>query len=363
MMTAFVRWHLSIGFMRIYLYFDNPKDEGILLAKALRREAAQRYRSDDAVRVVVCDSSLRAAWSDLTMAQRWGHDYSQVVHHVEVRQLLNAEHCLRSAHADGDVDWLLHIDSDELFHIADGDAASHFGRLSAHGCVNYRYPIHEGCPEAIDTPNVFASVTLFRRHQKTLAAAIGTDPAERAAAVAALEFWDPIDGRHYNLGSPQGKSATRVMAGVLPLSVHAFAPPSADMVPRCFAGFADDQDAVAENAKVVAPMGAPCILHYISCDFSFWWHKYELLGRFGSEKPGGHAVGGHLDPECFHAISRDLVAVDGDKQRAREVYAASVCLLDPHEAERQVESRVCMRLTSVRDALSSVDAQMGGAAL
>ena len=61
------------------------------LISIVRREAAQRYRSDDAVRVVVCDSSLRAAWSDLTMAQRWGHDYSQVVHHVEVRQLLNAE--------------------------------------------------------------------------------------------------------------------------------------------------------------------------------------------------------------------------------------------------------------------------------
>ena len=347
MLSSFIQWHLSIGFVRIYLYFDSPEDRGITVAKALRVEAARRG-FDDAVRIVICDSCLKAEWSGLHTAQRWGDDVSKVLHHVEVRQMLNVEHCLRHAHADGDIDWLLHVDSDELFFIDDLEAASHFGRLSAHGCINFRYPIHEGCPEVVDSTNVFESVTLFRRHPQTLSAALGTDPAPsmRAAASGAFAIWQR-DGRHYCLGSSQGKSATRVLPGAGPISVHAFHPPVASQLPKCWAGFADTQDATGESAPVKSPIGSPCILHYISCDFSFWWHKYRLLGRFSNEKPGGAAVGGAIHPECFHATSRDLVAKDGDRSRAREVYAASVCLLDPNEAARQVAGRICMRIDAV----------------
>ena len=287
MLSSFVLWHLRLGFTRIYCYFDDPNDPGIRQAKQLRLDAEKHGYGTNAICAIPCDSTLRDEWSSLHTYTRW--DIPRVVHHVEVRQLLNAEHGLRRAHADGDIDWLLHIDSDELFCIDDLDAAAHFGRLSAHGCVGFKYPIHEGCPEACEalslpSVNVFRAVTLFRRHSATLESAVlngASSPRESAEVGARVElareavaFWSR-GGRHFQLGSPQGKSATRVLPGVLPMSVHTWYPPDASSLPRCWASFHDRTDAVADSLRVVSPMGAPCILHYISCDFEFWWHKYK----------------------------------------------------------------------------------------
>ena len=374
MLASFVLWHLRIGFRRLYLYFDDPDDAGIGQAQKLRRDAARNGFGNDAVRVVPCDDRIRGEWASLTTHERW--DVRKVEHHVEVRQLLNAEHGLRAAHADGDIDWLLHIDSDELFFIDDLDAAAHFGRLSAHGCVGFKYPIHEGCPEASDETNVFDAVTLFRTHPALLEAAIldggggggggggsggggkqADDPevvARVALARECMQFWS-TGGRHYQLGSPQGKSATRVLPGALPMSVHTWYPPDASQLPKCWASFKDNTDAVAESMRVVSPMGGPCILHYISCSFSFWWHKYKLLGAFSNHKPGGAAVGGLIDTSTFHAQSRDLVCREAarpgreGRDAARRVYEATVCLLDAAEARRQAESRVCKRINAVQD--------------
>ena len=144
------------------------------------------------------NSQLKSEWRSLQTASRFGSDdLSAVEHHVEVRQLLNCEHCLRKAHADGDIDWLLHIDSDELFFIDDLDAAAHFGRLSSHKCVSFRYPIHEGCPEQVDSSNVFESVTLFRRHIATLEKTISTR--------AATSTWPR---RHWTFGDTMAEGTT-----------------------------------------------------------------------------------------------------------------------------------------------------------
>ena len=303
MLASFVLWHLRLGFCRLYLYFDDPDDDGIVQAQRLRSDAMRKGYGEDVIRIIPCGSRLQSDWSRLSTSERW--DISKVASvHVEIRQLLNAEHGLRTAHADGDVDWLLHIDSDELFFIDDLDAAAHFGRLSAHGCVGFKYPIHEGTPEASDETNVFDAVTLFRTHQTLLEQAVlgGGDPssdatvADRAAlARECMSFW-ASGGRHYNLGSPQGKAATRVLPGARPMSVHTWYPPDASLLPKCWAGFKDNQDPVAESLRVVNPMGGPCILHYISCSFSFWWNKYRLLGNFSNHKPGVLHTGDYLSP-------------------------------------------------------------------
>ena len=234
----------------------------------------------------------------------------------------------------------------------------------------------------MDSSNVFRDVTLFRRHPDELheavegmavapgarplnAADAATGLAEAAAgssgigspgtarcmvaAGRAYAFWSEA-GRHYFLGSTQGKSATRVLPGVRPMSVHTFYPPTAAMLARCWAGFRDAQDAVACSLQVVRPSRSPCILHYISCDFGFWHRKYTLLGAF-TDKPGGAAAGGELPADAFHVQCRDLIATV-DAPTARAHYADTVCLLDQAEARRQVDAAICMRITRVRDELA-----------
>ena len=116
MLSSFVGWHLRLGFVRLYLYFDDPNDAGIADARQLCREAQQHGYGADCVHLIPVDHTIQSEWSTLETARRWdlwaGEDlWAAVSHHVEVRQLLNAEHALRRAYADGDVEWLLHIDS------------------------------------------------------------------------------------------------------------------------------------------------------------------------------------------------------------------------------------------------------------
>lgn len=195
MLRAFVRWHLHIGFCRIYLYFDDPDDPGIALARKLRRQAVAAGAGDARCVVAVpCNGRLHALWSELAVWQvHAGREKSM----VEVRQMLNAELALRTAHTDGDVQvrasysgewnssrlrqwscarvvaptnaarasvpppprllqppsptpshqWLLHIDSDELFHLspaalAVGGAPAHFADLERRGIASLLYPNH-----------------------------------------------------------------------------------------------------------------------------------------------------------------------------------------------------------------------------
>jgi len=97
MLRGFVRWHLQLGFCRLYLYFDDPADPGIRVAKQLRREAVAAGAPGGCVRIVPCDARLRDSWSELSTWQRHAGREGKM---VEVRQMLNAEHALRSAYQE-----------------------------------------------------------------------------------------------------------------------------------------------------------------------------------------------------------------------------------------------------------------------
>lgn len=363
MLETFIAWHLHLGFISICLYFDDPADPGIAHAHRIHQQLERDGTHPDAVEVILCDSQLHLDWTTLTTYRRHGDHVEAKGIGVEVRQMLNCEHALRRAHAAKRLDWMLHIDSDELFYIDGVDVGVHFGLLGATGCVNILYPIHEGCPEHVDNGNVFSDVTLFRRHpsllpKKQLRPLLAPTAASTASATpsssattssaelaSALDFWARRgNSSDYFLGSTQGKSAVRVLPGVLPLSVHAFYPPEASMLSGCWSAFPDTWEQLGGQLRVVRLRGRPCLLHYISCDFQFWWKKYRLLGSFADVKPGGFENGG------FHSHSRDFVAMS-DATTAREHYSRWVCLLDAEEAERQVEAGVCMRIAEVRQTL------------
>lgn len=362
MLESFCTWHLRLGFVRLYLYFDDPQDDGIAVARRLCARLARRGFGAACVRALPCDAHLRHEWGALHTYTRWSSNTEM----VEVRQMLNAEHCLRLSHADGDVCWLLHIDSDELFHLSGGmSAPEHFGRLQANGCVNFVYPIHEGVPESADTANPFAEISLFRRHFSRLPGLEDgpADAEKREVFRAAWSVWVARRPRHPQcifLGSSQGKSATRVLPGVRPISVHAFWPPEAQQVTQCWGGFQMNDSPYGEALRVARPSGSPCILHYISYSFDFWWRKYKLLGAFPDTKPGGSPAGGESMAGTFHCDSRDLVG-SVERPAARARYTAQVCLVDAAEAERQVASGVCMRLDDVQRELrrEAADAEAG----
>ena len=90
---------------------------------------------------------------------------------VQARQRLNCEHCLQECAAAG-VQWLLHIDADELFMPAAGDdARAHFARLEADGCWQCTYRNLEAVPtmgtagSGGDDDDYFRTISVFKQHE------------------------------------------------------------------------------------------------------------------------------------------------------------------------------------------------------
>ena len=101
-LDSFIRYHQRVGFARIYLYFDDASETADI-------EAARGYAD---VEVIVRDDALAEAWARLP---GWAALKDYVQDDVQVRQMLNALHCLRRAEARDRLQWLVHVDSDELF--------------------------------------------------------------------------------------------------------------------------------------------------------------------------------------------------------------------------------------------------------
>lgn len=181
---SWCRYHLAVGFEHLYIYFDDPSELG-------RVGLPSRF-PPERLTCIPHDARLRSEWRTLQMngggakptAGTGGGADEHVTHagkEVQTRQQLNARHAMRLARARG-LDWLLHIDADELFYPGpSGDARAHFASLSDAGVATFCYMNHEAVPERHGIVNPFREVSLFKRSLELC------EPTPEARE--AVDFW------------------------------------------------------------------------------------------------------------------------------------------------------------------------------
>ena len=199
-LDSFIRYHQRVGFARIYLYFDDASETADF-------EAARGYAD---VEVIVRDDALAEAWARLP---GWAALKDYVQDDVQVRQMLNALHCLRRAEARDRLQWLVHVDSDELFDPGARSIHDHFRYLEASRFDWFCYHNFEAVPEVAYQTEVdpFLTVSLFKR-----AACLVPD-----AAKAVSETWRARNfGIDPFLFYANGKTSVRCGVGACPVSVQ-----------------------------------------------------------------------------------------------------------------------------------------------
>src|SRR5262249_35021006 len=137
---------------------------------------------------------------------------------VMARQMLNAQVALEMCLQLG-LDWLLHIDADELFHSFTGPAPQHFRELARRGVSCATFFNHEAVPERAEVDDFFREVTLFKRNRNTL-----QEPAFTSRQSRFLQTVPQLP-RKFFLFYGNGKSAARVGGDVRVTSVHDFQVP------------------------------------------------------------------------------------------------------------------------------------------
>ncbi len=200
-LDTWVDWHLNKqGFDKIYLYLDDFSDR-------------------NSPYIPICDR-LEIFEGAKTPLHRYKDENSNTMS----RQVLNGDRAIELAVADK-IDWILHIDTDELFYSQD----EKWMEDSTVGA--YRFVNHEALP-LWESHDFFKDCQYFK-----------------------------VNGKHkWFTHYSNGKSAARVVAGLEPMGCHAFT------------GF----------TGVERWLTSPCILHYPAATYKRWLRKYSIMGEIGT---------------------------------------------------------------------------------
>lgn len=289
LLDDFIDYHLSVGFSRLYLVFDDPADPD-----------GNRLKGRSAVDVISADDVWRARWHRSPL---FGELAASVDQEVMARQILNASVVADMAREAGH-DWLLQIDIDELFLPAAGDARAFFHALRDQPVDVVSFANMEAVPEHEVVNRPFAEVSLFKIPVEEMRRRVAPD----AALADTLRRSSRFGSGFFNLYS-NGKSAVRLAApGLQPFGVHDFDRPHGG------ARRQQARDAV--------------ILHHACCGLEAFKSKYRLLGRFADRWWNRYDITAAIGP--FHLQARDVV-MGGDEQAIVDFYRERVAMIDPAE--------------------------------
>jgi hypothetical protein len=307
-LDSFITYHLAIGFGRIYLFFDDPADPDL-----------PRIAAHPRVTAIAHDSELRKRWRNLP---QYSEQCAFLDREVMARQVLNAELAMQLARTDG-FDWLLHIDSDELFYSPFQSAAEHFETVDTQRLETVVYMNYEAAPERDEIADYFREVDLFKVPPHLNRAPV------TPALVNAVKSTPQLHPDFFKFYA-SGKSAVRLSAaGMRPTGVHHFVRPDAGWE----AGQAAQQ----------------FILHFACCGFENFWTKYATLGRFADKWWDRYDIAQLVGR--FHLDARDIVAT-GDRDAARAFYRNHFAFQDERRVKELLALGVLARFTQPKQIIA-----------
>mmetsp|Transcript_13996 Transcript_13996/g.18680 ORF Transcript_13996/g.18680 Transcript_13996/m.18680 type:complete len:369 (-) Transcript_13996:123-1229(-) len=351
--ASFVRYHLALGFDKIYLYFDDGSElEDAEIAKQEGKE------------------KIYVRFRDLDLVNEWKllRGYNKLApfieNDVQVRQMLNALHAFDLARREDDLDWLLHLDSDELFYPGPGISSirNHFAQMHAKSnCAVFTYYNFEAVPEYSSQLSVqqkefersedpFRTVSLFKRPIPCINSTQSTSEKIQKA----LSFWhqrSPMG--EFFLFYQNGKSAVRCSVDAVPASVHLWTPLLEHNAASKLCWTNDPRHKGVHYDSTVS-----CAILHFACTNAFaLWQKYYTLGNFPNECVANTVV---HEPNTFHCLCRDtLVSAcasstfdnenDNDQGRSAmyRLFLRHVALTDATVIEEHLHAGVLERISLI----------------
>lgn len=300
-LESFIRYHLALGIAHIYIFFDDPEDPAIQVA--LQFSDVTAIPNDEALQV-------QQALGNVLYPKYGPHTGYEVM----ARQILNVETAIQLA-LDQGMDWILHIDGDELFYPGQMTALDWFDQVSD-DIFQVTFLNHEAAPEVFEVEDYFRDVTLFKKNPAALEPGLCT------------EFQRVSGKSQYFLAYQNGKSAARIHPTLLPNSVHSLDIPECHTLVTSF----------------------PSILHYLNCGFQNYYKRYAQLENFPDywwrSKSNPIRV-------PFHLASRDAYC-SGDRTCMAALYQEFILYSSPETNQNLIEKGILTRISYPSQLLSSL---------
>ena len=301
-LASFVKYHLSIGFDHLFLFFDNPEEP-----------IPQYVLQNPNITVFRRDQLLSYAWETTALFLTPAIARS-IEQEVMTRQLLNAEIALRHAHEMG-ISWLLHIDIDELFYSTQGIQV-HFQQLESRQVDAVHYLNLEAIPESAEITDYFQTVSLFKANPKK-------DQTKKVLSDHAdyLETIPQLPNQFFNFYS-NGKAAVKITERSLPKGCHNFTIPP--------------------GGKRIVESEDPLILHYPVCGLGHFIRKYTSRYLAG-EKWFGEPVHGFNKLPAYYAGLK--VMKKGNPQEIEQFYIDNYIISDKQHIQFLLDTGLSKRIT------------------
>lgn len=240
-LNSWIKYHLDIGFNKLYIIFDDEN------------ENTDYVINSNNVVIFKNDTNWKKELEKLPNMSQFINEKKEVMS----RQILNFTNARNYAKLDN-IDFLLHIDADELFYPESENLQNIFN--NRYDVINFHN--FEMIPSRDNYDNCFMDGTNFK-----------TNPG--------------IFNAYSN-----GKSAVKVNSDAEIAGVHDF----------------------VSNNKLFSNIGK--ILHYPSCNFNEYISKYKILGKFSDRWWDAVKI-----PFKFHTESRDLIIECSAKEAKGETNA------------------------------------------
>lgn len=261
---AFIRYHRAIGFEYFYLFIDDNSLETI--------RSASKYEN---VYVFLKDEVLRSRWKEY-LSKLSEEKINLIDKEVMVRQELNFYVGFHQAKQQG-VDWVLHIDLDELFYTNGFQLDSYFANLQLENYRSVTLLNYESISTGVEADNIYLTSTYFRvnhfKNRHWFYTQEQKDFFKKNSWVT----------EKYFLYYQNGKSCVSTYGNSL--------------------DFYDVHSIMGAGKRRMGGHTDPIILHFPCARFSDFIKKYKRLGDFSDNWLGKKRVGDFIDQ--FHLDARD----------------------------------------------------------
>jgi hypothetical protein len=260
-LNDWIKYHLSINFDKLYIVFDDETENYNFNPEYINNNKVKIFKNND-------------NWKNELVLLPDMAQFIEDKKEVMSRQIANFTNVRNYAKKDG-IDWLLHIDADELFYPEDKNLVDIFDNL--YDTIHFKN--YEMIPIRDDYKNCFRDGINFK-----------------------------INSTIYNAYA-NGKSSVKVCSNAKIAGVHNF----------------------AGSLKLTSNVGK--ILHYPSCNFNEYINKYKILGKFGDKWWDAVPI-----PFKFHTQSRDIITSCNNNEdncisKVREYYNKSNVLNNTYNKE------------------------------
>jgi hypothetical protein len=299
-LRSFVEYHQFIGFSHFFLFFDDPEDEDMRLVSDI-----------PGVKVIPVTPQLRVQHPELeSFTSKW---YDKK---IMARQEFHASVAMKWA--CDELDWLFHLDSDELFYCKSLDVQSVL-RCVPEEVEQIVFGNYEGICEKIDAKNIFAEVQLFKRNIKFLS----------EAGIEVIPKYGPL--KNFFSGYGNGKAASRCKKGVVADGCHRFFHSNGSPLKTLI----HDESAV--------------ILHYFNCGFAQFKEKYNILGEYTDKYFDQFKI-----PFPVHLKAHEAVS-SGDSGRMIASYREHHLFDEPELKEKLISENYLMRIDAIGQILNRLN--------